>query len=246
MQLALDRLSVFIYNNIVPRLYEKQFALEEFMKKIFQAKDIQEILGFHRQRYEYLATRIGITPGVEVVEGKGRAHLYSFKNALQFALAHSMGMMGLQPFEIRQALNEIEELDKAETLKAATGKTIEEFSQAVKERKLEQKKLGELPESIIEILVDSKTHFLYKQKSVGVYDPAVVLPDGYAMYRVFAKRGRALRGPFRPPIRYYTDENAIEELKALAIKMGQELVLYGYTVLRLDTIKSAVIGYARS
>jgi hypothetical protein len=80
------------------------------MKVNFQAKDIQEMLAIARQRYEYLANKIGITPEIAEVAGKGKAHLYSFRNALQFAFAHSMSSMGLSPRIIRSILNSLDHI----------------------------------------------------------------------------------------------------------------------------------------
>ena len=54
----------------------------------FQAKDIQRIVQIPKHRYEYIASKIGIKPDVDEVEGQGHIHRYSFKNLLQFAFIH--------------------------------------------------------------------------------------------------------------------------------------------------------------
>jgi hypothetical protein len=85
------------------------------MKVTFQAKDIQEMLAIARQRYEYIATKIGISPEIAEVVGRGKAHLYSFRNALQFAITHPMNAMGLPPRTIRwilDALDSISQIDR--------------------------------------------------------------------------------------------------------------------------------------
>jgi hypothetical protein len=84
------------------------------MKVTFQAKDIQEMLAIARQRYEYLATKIGISPEIAEVVGRGKAHLYSFRNALQFAIAHPMNAMGLPPRAIRWILNALDPVGKTD------------------------------------------------------------------------------------------------------------------------------------
>lgn len=87
-------------------------ARKKITKTIFQAKDFMEMLRIKRQRYEYLATKIGISPEVEQVEGKGRAHRYSFRNALQFAFAHHMNLMGLTPGVVRWTLEHFDKVDR--------------------------------------------------------------------------------------------------------------------------------------
>ena len=72
--------------------------------KTFKAKDIQEIVGITKSRYDYLVMRIGITPGVEQAEGTGRSNIYSYKNLLQFAFAHTANNLGLPPKSTRVML----------------------------------------------------------------------------------------------------------------------------------------------
>ena len=79
----------------------------ESMKQGFQSKDIQKILGIPKQRVEYLALKTPIKPELEKVEGTGRAHIYSFKNAVQFAIAQSMSEVGLGMAEIRKVLERL-------------------------------------------------------------------------------------------------------------------------------------------
>lgn len=74
------------------------------MKTNFQAKDIQKMLDIPKHRYEYLASKIGITPDIEEVEGQGKTHIYSFRNALQFAFAHKANALGLSPKASREML----------------------------------------------------------------------------------------------------------------------------------------------
>jgi len=82
------------------------------MREAFQSKHIQEMLGISVDRVTYLVNKIQITPEVEEVVGTGRAHLYSFKNALEFALAHHMNANGLPPGDVRRILDHLTKLDE--------------------------------------------------------------------------------------------------------------------------------------
>ena len=84
------------------------------MKDTFQAKDIQNILLIPKHRYEYIASKIGITPEVDEVERQGHVHLYSFKNLLQFGFAHHGNKLGLTPKATRTMLSNIDEFEKSE------------------------------------------------------------------------------------------------------------------------------------
>jgi hypothetical protein len=74
------------------------------VKTEFQAKEIQEMLGISHSRYTYLAKNIGISPDIELGEGRGKMHLYSFRNALQFAFAHHLNAMGCIPRAVQWIL----------------------------------------------------------------------------------------------------------------------------------------------
>lgn len=78
----------------------------------FRAKDIQKLIDIPKHRYEYLASKIGIPPEVEEVDGSGRSHIYSFKNLLQFAFVHHANMLGLTPRAAREMLTWIEKFEK--------------------------------------------------------------------------------------------------------------------------------------
>jgi hypothetical protein len=80
------------------------------MRTEFQSKDIQKMNGVQKQRVEYLSLRVPIRPEVAEVEGTGRAHIYSFKNAIQFAIAQEASNLGLYLAEIRSLLQTIEVL----------------------------------------------------------------------------------------------------------------------------------------
>lgn len=75
------------------------------MKDSFQAKDIQKILGIPKFRYEYLVTKMAITPDVLEVDGQGKSHVYSFKNVLQFAYAHHASRLGFTPKTVKDMLS---------------------------------------------------------------------------------------------------------------------------------------------
>lgn len=72
---------------------------------VFTSKHIQNILHVQKQRVEYLAAKLRMIPGVEESDRSGRAHKYSFKNVLQFSLAHELNLLGLGMGEIRKVLD---------------------------------------------------------------------------------------------------------------------------------------------
>ncbi len=85
------------------------------MKRWFQSGDIQRLLGVQKQRVEYLSLKIPIRPEVEQVSGTGKAHLYSFRNALQFAIAQEVSDLGLYLTEIRSILEMVQKLSDDDT-----------------------------------------------------------------------------------------------------------------------------------
>jgi hypothetical protein len=70
----------------------------------FQARGIQDMLGIPKHRYEYIASKIGVRPDVEQGEGRGTAHVYSFRNTLQFAFVHFANLQGLSPATCRDMI----------------------------------------------------------------------------------------------------------------------------------------------
>jgi hypothetical protein len=72
------------------------------MKTTFQAKELQEMLSIPKHRYEYIARHFGIIPEVEQGEGSGRMNIYSFKDALIFAIAHHASEIGLIPAHVKK------------------------------------------------------------------------------------------------------------------------------------------------
>ena len=74
----------------------------------YRAKDIQDIFRISRSRYDYIAGRIGIQPEIKEVTGTGRAHLYSFKNVVQFGCANMGVVLGLNPRIIKDMLKWLE------------------------------------------------------------------------------------------------------------------------------------------
>jgi len=78
------------------------------MKDNFQAKDIQQILRIPKFRYEYLVTKMAITPDVLEVDGQGKSHVYSFKNVLQFAYSHYASKLGFTPQTVKKMLHIID------------------------------------------------------------------------------------------------------------------------------------------
>jgi hypothetical protein len=86
---------------ILHRPFNQECILAE---KHFQAKNIQTILNIPKHRYEYISSKIGITPEISEVEGRGRAHLYSGKNLMQYAYVHFANQLGLSPAACRDLL----------------------------------------------------------------------------------------------------------------------------------------------
>jgi hypothetical protein len=82
----------------------------------FKAKDIQVILNIKKIRYEYLASKIGIKPDIEEVEGTGRAHLYSYKNLFQLAIAHNAHKLGLSFREVKKLFDYLKDYGKTADL----------------------------------------------------------------------------------------------------------------------------------
>jgi hypothetical protein len=76
----------------------------------YQAKDIQRYVKIPKHRYAYLATKIGIEPEVERVDGTGHVNLYSFENLLQFAYAHQASNLGLSPNKVKAMLTFFEKI----------------------------------------------------------------------------------------------------------------------------------------
>lgn len=98
------------------------------MKTEFQAKDIQKILNIKKHRYEYIASKIGIKPEIEDVEGTGYTHKYSYKNLLQFAFVNQANKMGLSPKASLKMLSEIEEFEKTENFGIFKPKKLDDAS----------------------------------------------------------------------------------------------------------------------
>ena len=73
-----------------------------------EARHIQEALRISKIRYEYLKSKMQISPEINEVEGTGRAHRYSFRNVMQFALADRANALGLSPKTTKDMLYFIE------------------------------------------------------------------------------------------------------------------------------------------
>jgi DNA-binding transcriptional MerR regulator len=75
------------------------------MKEEFLSGDIKRALGVTKERVSYLGMKIPIKPEIEEVAGTGKAHRYSFRNLLQFAIAQDMSDAGLAISEIKFVLS---------------------------------------------------------------------------------------------------------------------------------------------
>ena len=67
------------------------------MKSGFQPLDIQKIVAISKLQYEYIVSSIGVIPDVQKIEKTGTTYLYSFKNLLEFAVAHQATNLGMKP-----------------------------------------------------------------------------------------------------------------------------------------------------
>jgi len=75
------------------------------MKDRFKSKYIQQMLDITKERVAYLGMKVPITPEVRQVEGTGRAHEYSYRNLLQFAIVEWLTEVGLSMREVRYLLS---------------------------------------------------------------------------------------------------------------------------------------------
>lgn len=81
------------------------------MKEVFLAKDIQCHVGISFNRYVYMKAKGGISPDIRKAKNNGEKHKYSFKNLIQFAIAHHSNLLGLSFDNIRKMLTYIDEID---------------------------------------------------------------------------------------------------------------------------------------
>lgn len=82
------------------------------MERGFQPIDIRKIVALPKRRFEYLSGEIGIIPEVEAADGIGRTYRYSFKNLLEFAIAHCADNLGLNPKVISRLLDFLDALEE--------------------------------------------------------------------------------------------------------------------------------------
>ena len=75
------------------------------MREEFQLKFIKKMLKIKKERIAYLGMKVPIIPEVEQVEGTGRAHKYSYRNLLQFAIVEWLSEVGLSMREVKHLLS---------------------------------------------------------------------------------------------------------------------------------------------
>jgi hypothetical protein len=75
------------------------------MKESFQSKYIQEMLDIKKERVAYLGMKVPIKPEIRQVEGTGRAHKYSYKNLLHFAIVEWLTETGMVMRDIKYLLS---------------------------------------------------------------------------------------------------------------------------------------------
>jgi hypothetical protein len=78
------------------------------MKEGFQSKFIREMLFLTKERVAYLGMKVPITPEIKQVEGTGRAHEYSYRNLLQFAIVEWLTEVGLSMRDVKYLLSVLE------------------------------------------------------------------------------------------------------------------------------------------
>jgi hypothetical protein len=78
------------------------------MKEGFQSKFIREMLWITKERVAYLGMKVPITPDIKQVEGTGRAHEYSYRNLLQFAIVEWLTEVGLSMRDVKYLLSVLE------------------------------------------------------------------------------------------------------------------------------------------
>ena len=70
----------------------------------WEPNDIREALRIPKQRMEYLKLKVGITADIEESDTPGRANKYSFRNAVQFAIAEELNRQGVKFEDIKKVL----------------------------------------------------------------------------------------------------------------------------------------------
>ena len=202
------------------------------MKTTFQAKDIREMLGIPRQRYDYLAKYMGITPEIEEVKGKGKVQLYSFRNALEFAIAQYMGVAGIGNKGVREGLDYLRSL----TPSSITDELIQFADELGKDPSNKLAKLRGLVAELGELVIQRGPELFSRISSEGIFDPAVALPDNFTLFFTVDFEIGELRTSYfagDPQLIYEIHKDKVESVPLVA-----------YTAVRLDTIKARVLSYA--
>lgn len=78
------------------------------MKEGFQSKYIQQMLGITKERVAYLGLKVPIKPEIRQVEGTGRAHVYSYRNLMQFAVVEWLTAVGMSMRDVKYLLSVLE------------------------------------------------------------------------------------------------------------------------------------------
>jgi hypothetical protein len=173
------------------------------MQKEFVSGDLQKLYTATKERITHLGRAVGlIEPEIERVEGTGRSHRYSFRNAMQFGVAHYLSKSGLVPAEIRRALQTLDAADRGESPEGLTVRGLQP---------------GQL------------------------FDPATPLLTGFSLIRVESVWHDKPTKPGLVKFALMTERGFLDEEEELA-REGKRI--FGYNVVRLDTIKKAVTTYA--
>jgi hypothetical protein len=97
------------------------------MKEAFQSKYIQEMLGITKERIAYLGMKVPIKPEIRQVEGTGRAHEYSYKNLLQFAIVEWLTEVGLNMRDVKYILTVLENAPKIMEMPSASIPVVDQY-----------------------------------------------------------------------------------------------------------------------
>ena len=96
------------------------------MQKEFVSGDLQKLYTATKERITHLGRAVGlIEPEIERVEGTGRSHRYSFRNAMEFGVAHYLSGMGLVPAAVRAALTTLARWEAGEDVDGLTVRGID-------------------------------------------------------------------------------------------------------------------------
>jgi hypothetical protein len=189
------------------------------MRERFETKHIRELLGnVSKERVTYLANKVPIKPEIEESEGTGRSHVYSFRNALQFMVAHHLNYMGSSILGIRFGLDGLQMVD---------GRGFNYFKQdQTKEGRGSHPGQEEIQKFLFPIL---------RGIAGKVFTPGAVLPLGFGLCEMhYVYKGKKTMLPYIPCIK-----KDLERLDMAGV------VVVGLSFLDVNTLKTMVEEYSK-